>query len=100
MIADLGVGNQGFTKLAKDRGGNELCIKCFNKEAMTAGGQAMEDLMHEFKALKMLECEAIARAVEMFQDESIFYLVQECYKGGDLTTIKDRAIQQGVSITE
>jgi serine/threonine protein kinase len=36
----------------------------------------------------------------MFQDDSIFYLVQECYKGGDLTTIKERALQQGVSIKE
>lgn len=61
---------------------------------------AAEDLTHEFEALKLLHCNAIAGASEMFQDESMYYMVCEMYYGGDFETLKPRALEQGVTLTE
>jgi serine/threonine protein kinase len=97
ILRDLGAGAQGTAKLAKDMQGNQICIKCYPKEKMKAG--SVVDLMHEFVVLKRLECEVIATATEIFQDEAKVCLVGECYHGGDFVTLRERAIAQGVEMT-
>jgi len=65
---------------------------------MTA--HAVEDLTHEYQALKLLQCEVIAGASEMFQDDIFYYMVGDVYNGGDFCTLKRRALGQGVNFTE
>jgi len=60
----------------------------------------VEDLSHEFEALSLLQCNVIAGASEMFQDESMYYLVGDVYYGGSFETLKKRAIGQGVVLTQ
>jgi len=98
VIKDLGQGSYGLAKLATNRNGDEVCLKCFTKSQMTA--TSVEDLVHEFEALRLLQCERIANAREMFQDTDFYYLVGDVYLGGDLTTLKSRTIDQGVNVNE
>jgi serine/threonine protein kinase len=98
FIRDLGQGAYGQARLAQDERGQEVCVKCFAKEKMTAS--AAEDLCHEFQALSLLQCERVAGASKMFQDASMYYMVGEVYYGGDLSTLREHALDDGVDLTE
>jgi len=98
VFKELGHGSYGVAKLATNRHGEEVCLKCFTKAQMSAS--SVEDLVHEFEALKLLQCERIANAREMFQDADFYYLVGDVYLGGDLTTLKARANDQLVDVNE
>merc|ERR1711871_1366721 len=88
ILKNLGNGAYGFAKLARSKKGEEVCLKCFTKSKMQSS--AVEDLTHEFEALKLLSCEVIAGATDFFQDVENYYMVCEVYRGGDWTTLKQR----------
>jgi serine/threonine protein kinase len=98
FIRELGQGAYGQARLAQDERGQEVCVKCFAKDKMTAS--AAEDLCHEFQALNLLQCERVAGASKMFQDASMYYMVGEVYYGGDLSTLREHALDDGVDLTE
>jgi len=99
ITRELGKGSQGTAKLAQNvLTGQEVCLKCYRKDRMTAGG--VEELKDEFDCMQLLACQRIAQCFEIFQDDSFFYLTGEAYCGGDFTMLKTRAHAQGVSMTE
>jgi len=98
VLKELGRGSQGVVKLANNRQGQEVCVKCLDKAAMSASG--LEELQEEFQTLQQLGCERIARVFELFQDTQFYYMVGEPYHGGDLMTLKPRAQAQGVAMSE
>jgi hypothetical protein len=95
---DLGNGAFGFAKLATNKLGKEICIKCFPKDKVTP--TALDDLSQEFQTLNLLSCKVIAGATEMFQDSGNYYMVGKYYKGGDFETVREKAIEQCVDLTE
>jgi serine/threonine protein kinase len=99
IMKELGGGNQAVAKLAVDQHGNQRCIKCFSKSAMF-NMHSLADLQDEFESMKLLGCKNIARAFEIFQDSGFVYLVTEVYHGGDLTVIKQNAIQKMGTLSE
>eukprot|EP00933_Yihiella_yeosuensis_P010639 TRINITY_DN11737_c0_g1_i1.p1 TRINITY_DN11737_c0_g1~~TRINITY_DN11737_c0_g1_i1.p1 ORF type:complete len:621 (+),score=115.38 TRINITY_DN11737_c0_g1_i1:39-1865(+) len=98
VYKELGRGSQGVAKLAKDKSGNEVCVKCLQKNTMSAGG--IEEMQEEFQTLQDLQCDAIAMVFEIFQDSQCYYMVGEPYHGGDLMTLKQKARAQKVDLTE
>jgi serine/threonine protein kinase len=94
----LGKGSQAVVKLALDQAGNERSIKCFAKRAKTITG--LTELKDEFETMRRLSCRRIAHAFEMFQDVDNYYMVNEVYRGGDLTTLKQRSSEQGIQLTQ
>jgi serine/threonine protein kinase len=94
----LGAGNQGTAYLANDADWREFCIKSFRKNQMNSGG--LEMLKDEFEALRLLHCDSIAGAFEMFQDLEYVYLVGDAFYGGDLTSLHKRAQAQGIEMDE
>jgi len=94
----LGEGNQGVAWLAMDAHSHEVCVKMYEKQKMNTSG--IEELKDEFETLQLLECAYIARAFEIFQDTTCYYIVGEPYFGGSFETVKAKATQQGISITE
>eukprot|EP00927_Polykrikos_kofoidii_P064149 TRINITY_DN591_c0_g1_i6.p1 TRINITY_DN591_c0_g1~~TRINITY_DN591_c0_g1_i6.p1 ORF type:complete len:623 (+),score=93.94 TRINITY_DN591_c0_g1_i6:261-1871(+) len=98
IIKEIGKGSQGVVCLAQDSMGKELCLKTFKKAAMSP--LAFEDLKDEFETMQLLSCERISQAFEIFQDHESYYLAGEAYYGGDLTELRQHALQQGVQLTE
>lgn len=98
VTKELGRGSQGIVRLATNREGTEVCIKCLEKRQMSASG--IEELQEEFQTLQTLACERIAVVYELFQDPQFYYMVGEPYHGGDFMTLKSRARSQGVVMTE
>jgi len=98
VTRNIGKGTQATVKLAMDSAGRERCIKCYKKGQMTVGGLA--ELKEEFETMRRLSCERLAHAFEIFQDTQFYYMVNEVYHGGDLGSLKARAIAQGVTLNE
>jgi serine/threonine protein kinase len=95
---ELGKGNFGVVQLAIDRDGNARCIKSFKKSNVSVAGLAL--IKEEFEAMRLLGCQALAQTFEIFQDTHCYYMVNEVYYGGDFTTLRQRAQNQGVDMTE
>lgn len=98
VIAKLGEGGQGTVYLASDPDGEEVCLKCIKKDKLDK--QGLEDLKREFCSMKILANPALASMSAIFYDSESFYAVSEPYIGGDFTTLKQRAIEQRVSMSE
>mmetsp|Transcript_60008 Transcript_60008/g.139790 ORF Transcript_60008/g.139790 Transcript_60008/m.139790 type:complete len:711 (-) Transcript_60008:109-2241(-) len=98
VTKELGRGSQGVAMLATDSRGQEWCVKCYEKGKMTVGG--LSELKDEFETMQRLSCDMIAHAVEIFQDSQFYYTIGEAYYGGDLGTLKKRANEEGVNMTE
>jgi serine/threonine protein kinase len=98
IAKELGRGSQGVVSLAIDQCGRERCVKRYPKSKMTARG--LSDLKDEFETMQRLCCDFIAHAFEIFQDGQFYCTVGQAYYGGDLCTLKPRAREQGVDMTE
>jgi serine/threonine protein kinase len=98
IIRELGKGSQAKVMLCVNNDGEERCVKCYRKGAMTVGG--VEQLKEEFEAMRFLGCRSIAQTFEVFQDSSFYYMVNEVYHGGDFTTLRAHAMEQQVVMTE
>jgi len=98
ITRELGKGSQAKVMLCVDNDGKERCVKCYRKGAMTIGG--INELKEEFEAMRFLGCRSIAQTFEVFQDSSFFYMVNEVYHGGDFATLRTRATEQQVAMTE
>jgi calcium-dependent protein kinase len=91
----LGQGGQGAVYLAKERkSGTDRVVKFYGKQACS-----VEDIKDEFELLKILDHPNIARICEAFQDYENIYVISEPYTGGDLTTLVQKATDNGVKIT-
>jgi serine/threonine protein kinase len=88
--SELGKGNQSVAHLAKDAEGRLCCIKTYEKSTMsTVDVNALKD---EFEVQRCLgKHRNIAVAFDIFQDDQVYYMVQELNIGGDFTTLKQRA---------
>jgi len=98
VVRTLGRGSQAVVYLAADSLSRERCVKCYAKDKVTP--EALSELKDEFESLQWISCSLIAHAFEIFQDAECYYMVGEAYHGGDLTTLKERATQQAVAMTE
>jgi len=98
LVKELGRGNQGVANLAKGADGEEYCIKCYPKDKLSDDG--VLELKEDFEALKLLHCERVAGAFDMFQDNANYYMVGELFTGGDFVTLKQRAQAIAVDMTE
>jgi len=98
ITKEVGRGAYGIVYFATSKKGEERCIKSYRKEALSAFG--LRELKDEFEAMQLLACERIAQAFEVFQDGDRLYMIGEAYHGGDFQTLKERALQQGISLTE
>jgi len=98
VVRTLGRGSQAVVYLAADNLGRERCVKCYAKDKVTPEG--LSELKDEFESLQWMSCSLIAHAFEIFQDVECYYMVGEAYHGGDLTTLRERATQQAVTMTE
>lgn len=94
----LGSGNQAVAMLAVDSGGQERCIKFYQKGKMSCGG--ITELKEEFATMHKLSTKRIAHAYEIFQDHQFYYMVNEAYRGGDLAELRPRALQQRINMDE
>merc|ERR1719356_300070 len=105
---ELGSGSQGNIKLAVDQDGNERCVKAVPKTAKEGCGiaelqkefEVVIELKKEFEIMSKLRNDRIARTFEIFQDTSFYYLVNEPYRGGDLSKARMNASKYGVPITQ
>lgn len=99
ILKELGHGNQSKANLGKDRAGNLLCVKTYDKAKMKT--LDLESLKQEYEVLQHLgQHRNIAAVSELFQDVKFYYMVQELCQGGDFTTLKQRALDSDVSTNE
>eukprot|EP00928_Gymnodinium_smaydae_P094305 TRINITY_DN7898_c0_g2_i1.p1 TRINITY_DN7898_c0_g2~~TRINITY_DN7898_c0_g2_i1.p1 ORF type:complete len:988 (+),score=252.73 TRINITY_DN7898_c0_g2_i1:136-3099(+) len=98
ISVQLGRGSQGQAMLATTSDGSEVCIKRYGKHTMTLEG--VQEIKDEFETMRMLPCDRIARAFEIFQDTTYYYMATELCYGGDFTTLKEKAHEQGVETNE
>jgi len=94
----LGQGGQGAMYLCTDKGGNDVCVKFYSKSDANAG--SLEDIYREYDIMKMFNSPRLARTFDIFQDQSMVYLVNEPYYGQDLTHLVANASLNGVTIDE
>lgn len=98
---ELGRGGQGIMYLcSKENESKSYCLKFFNKAADGQDNDDLEDLINEYALMKKLNNDHVAQTYEVFQDSQHFYLVNEPYFGGDLTTLAKRAHDEGLSMSE
>lgn len=96
---ELGHGNQGHAHLGKSPSGELCCIKTYEKKHM---GRADIDGLHdEYIVLRSLNRHPdVAFALDIFQDDNAYYMVQELYEGGDFTTLVHRGSRANVHMDE
>jgi RIO-like serine/threonine protein kinase len=94
----LGKGSQAVVQLARDRQGNDRCIKCYKKDTLATG--RLDMLREEYETMKLMGSPSLAQTFEIFQDAEFVYMVNEVYYGGDFTTLLPRARAQGVCMSE
>ncbi|EZG46771.1 calcium/calmodulin-dependent protein kinase [Gregarina niphandrodes] len=79
----LGSGAYGEVWLCRDRQTNaERAIKFIKKSSVSPG--AGGSLLDEVEVVKSLDHPNIMKLYEFFGDKKYYYLVMECYKGGEL----------------
>ncbi|KAH7649150.1 calmodulin-domain kinase 1 [Cryptosporidium bovis] len=82
-IRKLGSGAYGEVLLCKDKVSNvERAIKIIRK--CTVNMPANTTLLEEVAVLKLLDHPNIMKLYDFFEDKRNYYLVMECYKGGEL----------------
>jgi serine/threonine protein kinase len=91
----LGYGSQGVARLATNAQGREVCIKSIQKDVMQPG--ALVELQEEFLSMKRLACNRVLRVEEIFQDHECYYMVADVLHGGDLCSLKRRALEQRIN---
>ena len=96
VVRELGRGGQGVMYLCTYEE-VPYCLKFFSK---SQGDDSMEDLLTEYQLMKTFEHPNVAKTFEVFQDTEFFYLVNECYFGGDFTSLGKRAHDQGLAMSE
>lgn len=80
----LGSGAYGEVWLCRDRQTNaERAIK-FIKKSSVSPGAGGSSLLDEVEVVKSLDHPNIMKLYEFFGDKKYYYLVMECYKGGEL----------------
>jgi len=98
-IRVLAAGGQGEATLVRDRFGKEVVLKSYSRDNQNAGG--MEELIEEAEHMnEVRESVNIATCIEIFQDDLCFYMIGEFNSGGDFTTLKKKASEQRVSMSE
>jgi serine/threonine protein kinase len=99
VIRMLASGGQGSTALAKSSEGTQVALKIYDKRNANAGG--IEELRSEMEVMKsMKDHPHIMDCIEIFQDAHNFYCVNELLPGGDLTRLRENAIQNRISLSE
>lgn len=95
----LGSGGQGEAVLVKNAKSEELVLKTYPREVEQAG--ALMEMMDEAGHMSLLDdCDHIAKVLDVFEDETNFYMVTPVNRGGDWTTLQRRAFHANVTMTE
>eukprot|EP00811_Abedinium_folium_P016531 NODE_2546_length_2191_cov_10.487888.p1 GENE.NODE_2546_length_2191_cov_10.487888~~NODE_2546_length_2191_cov_10.487888.p1 ORF type:complete len:688 (-),score=163.81 NODE_2546_length_2191_cov_10.487888:126-2012(-) len=98
LIKVLASGGQGTASLYKDSMG-ECVIKSYSKHNANAGG--IDELRAEMVAMQTVGGHpGIAQCYEIFQDQEFLYMSSSVNSGGDLTSLKSKAFEQGVHMGE
>lgn len=97
-LKEVGKGAQGTVYFCTNAEGVEKCVKSYKKETVSITGLA--ELREEFEAMKLCACDRVAAAFEIFHDNQFYYMVGECYHGGDFMTLKIRARAEQVDMNE
>eukprot|EP00811_Abedinium_folium_P018448 NODE_2737_length_2155_cov_24.247041.p1 GENE.NODE_2737_length_2155_cov_24.247041~~NODE_2737_length_2155_cov_24.247041.p1 ORF type:complete len:637 (+),score=160.68 NODE_2737_length_2155_cov_24.247041:144-1913(+) len=98
LIKVLASGGQGTASLYKDSMG-ECVIKSYSKHNANAGG--IDELRAEMVSMQTVGGHpGIAQCYEIFQDQEFLYMSSSVNSGGDLTSLKSKAFEQGVHMGE
>lgn len=99
IVKKVASGGQGSANLAKNKEGNELLLKIYEKNNANAGG--LDSLKNELEIMQeMGKCAEIAAVHEIFQSSTQLFIVSDFNYGGDFTTLKAQAAEQEVSLDE
>uniref|UniRef100_A0A7S1AQD0 Protein kinase domain-containing protein n=1 Tax=Noctiluca scintillans TaxID=2966 RepID=A0A7S1AQD0_NOCSC len=98
VMRQLGQGSFGYMQLVQNQQGELRAIKCCEKAQ--ADARALEELKDEFGVMERYEHTHIAKTYDIFQDNELYYLVNEPYFGGDFTILTKGASELGVQMTE
>lgn len=104
IVKELGRGGQGVMYLCTkgmptgQPTQQRFCLKVYEKANANAGG--LDEILEEYRLMKHMSNNHVARTYEVFDDDRNFYLVNEPYFGGDLTKLTMNAQQAGVLMTE
>jgi len=98
VLKVLASGGQGSTALANSARG-QVALKIYDKNNENAGG--IEELRAEMETMKSLAGNKhIMECIEIFQDSSHFYCVNELLPGGDLESLRENAMRSGIPLSE
>jgi len=98
-ISEIGRGNQSTVHLAKDIRGRSWCIKFFDKTRVS--DVALDSLRDEYEIMCSLGAHPrITEALDIFQDNNFYYVVQEYNAGGDFTKLRQRTTEASVVTSE
>jgi hypothetical protein len=98
--SEVGFGNQSSVHLAKKvADGTFRCVKRFDKATLSSTGSKF--MIEEYSFMQNIgEHPRIAQAFDMFQDASFFYIEMAFQHGGDFRSLKQNALEAGVTVTE
>lgn len=99
VLGSAGAGGQGGVSFAKDRSDppQDRVVKYYDRQEASI---PLDMIMIGFQTLTKLDHPNIARVYEAFEDPygSWIYVVSEPYFGGDLTKVKAKAAEAGVTV--
>jgi len=99
MVKELARGGQGAAWLAESTQYGKVALKVYDK--VNPNACSIAELVDEMKALTRLKkSEHIMKAYEIFQDMEHLYCINELLPGGDLETIRDKAEDKGIALSE
>jgi len=99
IIKVLASGGQGSANLARDSTGMEVVVKTYSKACANAGGlEALKEEMHAMTTVGGHP--GIAHCFEIFQDRENLYMSSNLNKGGDLASLREKAMAEGINMTE
>jgi serine/threonine protein kinase len=99
LIKELARGGQGSAWLAESDKYGKVALKVYDK--VNPNACSIAELIDEMKALTRLSnSEHIMKAHEIFQDAGHLYCVNELLPGGDLESLREKAQEAGIALTE
>lgn len=95
----LGTGGQGEAWLCSCKKRGEVALKVYRKDDPNAA--RVDELIDELQVLKKMDKSPYTmRAYDVFQDDSCLYCVTEVFPGGELGQIREKAVAQGLELSE
>eukprot|EP00811_Abedinium_folium_P024458 NODE_3437_length_2035_cov_17.477463.p1 GENE.NODE_3437_length_2035_cov_17.477463~~NODE_3437_length_2035_cov_17.477463.p1 ORF type:complete len:547 (-),score=166.80 NODE_3437_length_2035_cov_17.477463:258-1898(-) len=98
VVRVLASGGQGTASLVTDSTGSECVLKSYSQSNSNASG--IDELKEEMESMISVGGHpGIAHCFEIFQDHDNFYMTSGMNYGGDLTSLRRKAQEQGVRMS-